>query len=124
VSIMCLRSVVIRGHERGFAFLDGEFRDILRPGRHFVLDPGGRVRVDVRSVRDVWLEHPQLDAIVRSGALGSEAEVVALEGHERAVVWVDRRVDAVLEPGLYALWTVCHEVHVDVVEARVVGLDA
>jgi hypothetical protein len=121
---MCLRSAVIHEHERGFAFLDGEFREILRPGRHFVLDPAGRVRVDVRSVHDVWLQHARLDAIVRSGALGSEAEVVSLRDGERAVVWVDRHVEVVLGPGLYALWTVCHEVLVDVVEARVVGLDA
>jgi hypothetical protein len=69
------------------------------------------------SVRDVWLEHPELPAIVRSGILGTEAEIVFLQEQERGVVWVDGHVETILEPGLYALWTVWHEVHVDVVAA-------
>src|SRR5262245_49392683 len=110
---------MIREHERGLLFVDHEFKDLLRPGTVWLADPFGRVRVDVVSVRDVWLDHSQLGAIVQSGALGHEAEVVSLRDHQRAVVWVNGRVDKVLEPGLYALWTVYHEVHVDVVDSRV-----
>jgi hypothetical protein len=110
---------MIREHERGLLFVDREFKDVLRPGTVWIADPFGRVRVDVVSVHDVWLAHSDLAAIVRSGALGPEVEVVSLGESERAVVWVNRRVERVLEPGLYALWTVFHEVHVDVVEARV-----
>jgi hypothetical protein len=112
---------MIRQHERGLLFVDHEFKDVLRPGTIWIADPFGRVRVDVVSVRDVWLEHSRLDAIVQSGALGPEVEIVRPRHHERAVVWVNRRVEAVLEPGLYALWTVFHEVHVDVVEASANG---
>ncbi len=110
---------MIRQHERGLLFVDHEFKDVLRPGTIWLADPFGRVHVDVVSVRDVWLEHSKLDAIVQSGALGPEVEIVRPKHHERAVVWVNRRVEKILEPGLYALWTVFHEVHVDVVEAHV-----
>jgi hypothetical protein len=110
---------MIRPHERGLLFVDHEFKDVLHPGAAWIADPFGRVRVDVVSVRDVWLKHPQLDAIVRSGALGPDVEIVSPRAHERAVVWVNRRVEAVLEPGLYALWTVFNEVHVEVMDSRI-----
>src|SRR6185436_9323526 len=113
-----VRYVKVRAHERGLLFLDREFVRVLRPGRHFVWDPLWKSRVDVVSVRDAWLVHGHLDVIAKSGALGDEAKVVDLKDHERAVVWLNGRVDAVLKPGLYALWTVFHDVRVDLFDAR------
>src|SRR5262245_55749323 len=57
--------------------------------------------------------------MAKSGSLGNEAKVVDLKDHERAVVWLNGRVAAVLKPGLYALWTVFHDVRVAVFDARV-----
>ena len=96
---MVLRRFKVREHERGLLFRDREFKEVLRPGRHLVWDPLFKVRVDVVSVRDVWLDHKDLDVIAKSGALGAEARVVDLKDHERAVVWVDGRIEAVLKPG-------------------------
>ena len=118
-----LRRFKVREHERGLLFKDGEFQGVLRPGRHFVWDLLWKVRADVVSVRDVWLNHSDLDVIAKSGALGGEAKVLDLKDHERAVVWVDGRVEAVLKPGLYALWTVFHEVRVEVFDARAVRFE-
>jgi regulator of protease activity HflC (stomatin/prohibitin superfamily) len=113
----------VRAHERGLLFKDREFQAVLRPGRRWVWDPLRKVRLDVVSVRDVWLDHADLDVIARSGALNHEARIVDLKDHERAVVWVDGRVDAVLKPGLYALWTMFHDVRVQVFDARVLRFD-
>jgi hypothetical protein len=120
---MCLRRLTIRPHERGLAFLDAAFQAVLRPGPHFILDPLRRVRVDIVSVRDVWLRHEALPAIVASGELTAELEVVDVRAHERAVVWVNDTIEAVVGPGLHALWTTFNAVHVDVVDARVVPLE-
>ena len=43
-----------------------------------------------------------------------------LKTHQRAIVWVDGRLEVVLKPGVYALWTVFRDVRVEVVDARVV----
>ncbi len=118
-----LRRIKVREHERGLLFKDREFEGVLRPGRHFVWDLLRKVRVDVVSVRDVWLNHSDLDVIAKSGALGDEAKLLDLKDHERAVVWVDGRVEAMLKPGLYALWTVFHDVRVEVFEARAVRFE-
>jgi regulator of protease activity HflC (stomatin/prohibitin superfamily) len=88
-----------------------------------VWDPLRKVRVDLVSVREPWLDHKDLDVIARSGALGDEARVLDLKDHERAVVWVDGRLEAVLKPGLYALWTAFHDVRVEVFGARAVRFE-
>jgi regulator of protease activity HflC (stomatin/prohibitin superfamily) len=120
---MVLRRFKVREHERGLMFRDREFKRVLRPGRHFVWDPFFKVCVDVVTVRDAWLVHKELDVIAKSGALGDEAKVLDLKDHERAVVWVDGRVEAVLKPGLFVLWTVFHDVKVEVFDARAVRFD-
>jgi regulator of protease activity HflC (stomatin/prohibitin superfamily) len=117
------RRFKVREHERGLLFKDREFKRVLRPGRHWVWDPLLKVRVDVVSVREVWLTHVDLDVIAKSGALGADARVVDLKDHERAVVWIDGRADAVLKPGLYVLWTVFHDVKVEVFDARVLRFE-
>ncbi|MET0552981.1 MAG: slipin family protein [Vicinamibacteria bacterium] len=113
----------MREHERGLLFEDREFKGVLRPGRHWVGKPFRVVRVDTVSVRDPWIERPDLDVLVKSGALGDEATVVDLKDHQRAVVWIDGRAAAVLSPGLHALWNVFRDVRVEVFDARTVRLE-
>jgi regulator of protease activity HflC (stomatin/prohibitin superfamily) len=120
---MVLRRFKVREHERGLMFRDREFKGVLRPGRYWMWDPLDKVRVDVASVREVWLNHKDLDVVAKSGALADEAAVVDLKDNERAVVWVDGRLEAVLKPGLYALWTVFHKVKVETFDARSVRFD-
>jgi regulator of protease activity HflC (stomatin/prohibitin superfamily) len=117
------RRIKVREHERALLFKDREFKGVLRPGRHWVWDALRKVRVDVVSVREAWLAHPDLDVIAKSGALGDEARIVDLKNHERAVVWVDGRIEAVLKPGQYALWTVFHDVRVELFDARAVRFE-
>ena len=87
-----MRIVKIRKHERGILFRDREFERILRPGRHLFLDPLWRVRVDVVSVRAPWFDHAELEVIARSSQLEGEAQVLDLEQHQRALVWVNGRL--------------------------------
>ncbi|HEX6901632.1 MAG TPA: slipin family protein [Thermoanaerobaculia bacterium] len=113
-----LHWVYIRKYERGLLFDRGVFERMLTPGRHFVFDPLGRKTLERVSVRQVPFMHRDLDVIVRSGALAGQALVLDLKDHERALVWVEGRIDSILGPGLHALWTVFHEVRADVVDAR------
>jgi regulator of protease activity HflC (stomatin/prohibitin superfamily) len=120
---LIVRRLKVREHERGLLFRDREFKGVLRPGIHWLVGLFHEVRVDIVSVRNVWLVHPELDVIVKSGALGDEAKTLDLNDHERAVVWVDRRVAAVLKPGRFALWTVFHDVVAETFDARAVRFD-
>jgi regulator of protease activity HflC (stomatin/prohibitin superfamily) len=118
-----IRWFKLRRFERGFLFRDGEFVKMIGTGRHFFVDPLYRVRVDVVSIKDVELVHPDLEVIVKSGALAGDAEVIDLSDHERAVVWVDGRVEAVFKPGLHVFWTGFHDVKVEKSDARTVRFE-
>lgn len=112
--------VDIREHQRGLLFRNSVFTRMLEPGRHWIVDLRLRTRVERVSVRDVRFDHPDLDVIVRAGALDGEAEVLDLADHQRALVWIDERFDGVYVPCLYALWTSFHRVRTEVIDARAV----
>ena len=44
----------IRSYEMGLLFKSGEFKGLLAEGTHWLLDPLGRVRVEVVSQRQPW----------------------------------------------------------------------
>jgi regulator of protease activity HflC (stomatin/prohibitin superfamily) len=121
--MLIFRFPKIRQLERGLLFRNREFRGVLRPGRHLIFDPLWQTRIQVVSVRDPWLSHPELDVIARSGALGDEARVLDLEQHQRALVWIDGRFAAVCPAGLTVIWTVFHKVRVEIVDVRSVRFE-
>ena len=118
MNIFILKTIKIRSYEMGLYFRDGEFRGLLREGRHWFVDPLGKVKVEVVSQRQPWLAHEKLDVISRSGALKDRAVVLDLKDYERALVWIDGRFSHILPPGLYAYWTALRDVKVEVVDAR------
>jgi len=99
---------------------------LLTKGRHWLFDPLWKVRVDVVSQRDPWLNHDKLDVIVKSGALVGLAEVIDLKDYQRALIWIEGRfshvLSHVLPPGLYTYWTGFKDVRVEVIDAREVRL--
>lgn len=121
--MLFLKRVKIRQHERGLLFRDRDFQRILSPGKHWIWDPFWKIRIERVSVREVYLDHQDLEVIARSGALDEQAEVLDLADHQRALVWIDSRFAHLLGPGLHVLWTVFHRVRHEIVDARGVRFD-
>lgn len=117
-----IRRMKIKPHERGLLFREGEPIALLRPGVHWRFDPLLKLRLQVVSPREAWLAHEDLDLIVKSGILGTEAIVLDLRDHERALVWIDGRFSTILDKGLYALWNTEHEIRAEEVDARAMQL--
>ncbi len=115
-----IRKLKIRNHERGLLFREGDLVDILQPGVSWRFDPLFKLRFEAVNTRKVWLEHKDIDLIVRSGLIGEDAVVLNLTDTERALVWIDGRFNAVVKPGMYVLWRTDHEVRVEVVSTRTV----
>ena len=113
-----LKRVHVRDHERGIVCRDGEYVGLLRRGRSLRFDLFGRTRVTVLDRRAPWLPCEGLDLLVRSGVLGDEAEVLDLDDHHRALVWLDSRYAGVLGPGLHAWWKGMVDVRCEVVDIR------
>lgn len=118
-----MKTAKIRSYEKGLYFRDREFQGILSAGRHWFIDPLLKVKIDVVSQRTPWLEHEDLDVIVKSGALEGHAMVLDLKDDQRALVWIDGRFEKVLGPGLYALWTKVRDVQAEIINARKVRFE-
>ncbi|CAB1057367.1 Putative stomatin/prohibitin-family membrane protease subunit PA4582 [Olavius sp. associated proteobacterium Delta 1] len=118
-----IKTAKIRSYEKGLYFRDREFQGLLDTGRHWFVDPLFKVKVDVVSQRTPWIEHEDLDVIVKSGALEGHAIVVDLKDYQRALVRVEGRFEKVLGPGLYALLTKVRDVQVDIIDARKVRFE-
>src|SRR5438552_3473208 len=120
MNIFIIKTIKIRSYEMGLYFRDGEFKGLLREGRHWFVGALGKVKVEVVSQRTPWLAHEKLDVIVRSGALKDRAVVLDLKDYQRALVWIDGRFSHILPPGLYAYWTAFCDIRTEVVDARTV----
>jgi len=114
---MYLKRIKIRSFEKGLLFRDREFKKILDHGGHWCVDITGKTRVDIVTMRDPWLVHDDLDLIVTSGLLGSDAEVIELADSERGLVWLENRFEKILGPGRYVLWQGFKEVQVERIDA-------
>lgn len=113
-----IKRVKVHSYEQGFLFRDGEFERRLEPGRHWIISLFKKVKVQVTDCRTPWLSHPDLDLIVKSGALADKAIVLDLKDHERALIWIDGRFKAIVPQGLFALWNTHREIKVEIVDTR------
>lgn len=118
-----MKQVRIKDYERGLLFRDGDFKELLGPGKHWVFGRPGSFRVDVLSKRLTWITHDQLDVLAHRDALKGEAEVLEIADHERALVWLDGRFERVLQPGRYAYWKGFREVRVERVDTHTVRFE-
>jgi regulator of protease activity HflC (stomatin/prohibitin superfamily) len=112
------KHIKIKNWEKGFLFKEGALIELVGKGSHWFWDPLNKIRVDVSSQRSPWINHPELDVILDSGLIDEQVQVVDLKDHERALVWVDGRFEAILEPGLFALWKTHKVIRVEIVDAR------
>ncbi len=110
-----LKHIRIRSFETGIYFRKGELVGLLDQGGYWFVDPLNHIQIDVVSRRHPWINHPDLDVLVRSGVLDQRAEVLDLKDKQRALVWIDGRFECVLIPGLYALWNDLRKVRIEIV---------
>src|SRR5688500_17455699 len=95
----------IRKHERGLLFRKGDFHKLLAPGSHYVWHGLFTAnRVEIADTLKVRFEHPLLESLLREPELRSALLVVDLTDTERALVWKDARLFAILGPGRHAFW--------------------
>lgn len=112
----------IKPYERGLVFRDGQLVSVLGPGVHWYLDPLFRLKRQIVSTRNAWLDHADIEFLVKSGKLAGQAVTLALTDHERALVWIDGRFSGIVGPGHYAIWK-DFEIRVEVVDARAMQLE-
>src|SRR2546426_239824 len=110
--------VRIKQHERGLLFRYGDFQGVLAPGEHRLwgrLIDAARAEVQIVSTLrgGARLEHPLLDVLLANPSLSAQVIVVDLTQSQRALVWLDGRLSAILGPGKYAYWNAPAKVEIE-----------
>jgi hypothetical protein len=111
------KEVTIERHERGLRYRDGHFIAPLPPGRHTVFSPKWdehHERIEVIDTTKVRFTHPQLDELLKDHDLRGELLVVEVEQDQRALVFKDERLFAVLTPGRHTFWRAAGEMSAEV----------
>ncbi|MEZ5979299.1 MAG: hypothetical protein R3F34_13905 [Planctomycetota bacterium] len=107
----------VRKNEVGLVFRHGDLHRVLAPGRHRTRKrPFGPDEVEVVDVLVTRFEHPLLDVLLEETALREQLVVVDLLDHQRAFVWKDGRLFAIVGPGRHAFWNRPYRVEVEVVD--------
>lgn len=93
--------IVIGEKERGLVYKDGKLIQWLEPGPHSLWSWFAELRVERINLEQPYIAHtPELDAVVPERA----ADRLVVKATEVAIVSVDGRPTAFLEPGRYLLW--------------------
>ena len=97
----------IKQFERGLQFREGDYVRPLGPGTYRI--PFWRAMKDRIQVVDTLrtkFEHPLLDVLLRDVRLREQLAVADLTDTQRALVWKDGRLFAIVGPGRHPFWTV------------------
>lgn len=93
--------------------LNGTFKRLLYPGSHWIWTGLDLVQYHRMTPGDI-VERVEPGHPVPTDLVGAKTLIV--RANERAIVWVEGRLRAVLEPGRFRLWTHVTEVSVDKVD--------
>ena len=102
-------NIIIKENERGIWFRDGNYRGVLRPGRHWLL-PFFEQRVDVLDIAQPFAVAGQdIERFLQDRELCSELSIVDVADQQIAIHFVDGKFYNVLGTGKYAFWNVVKE---------------
>jgi len=96
----------IKQFERGLLFREGDFVRPLGPGAYRI--PFWRAmkeRIQVVDTLKTKFEHPLLEVLIRDVRLREQLAIVDLTDTQRALIWKDGRLFAIVGPGRHAFWT-------------------
>lgn len=97
-----LEIINLRKRELALVWVDNRLDEVIDDGRHAFWV--GSANVEVVDTCEPRFNHSRLRILVEDERLASRLEVIDLKDDERALVWVDGRLNAVLAKGIHAYW--------------------
>lgn len=110
------KTIRIRKHELGLWFRHNELHRVLEQGKYIAWSIPFRDKSDrfeIINTLSPRFEHDNLKALVRDERIASHLCVVDLKDTERALIWIDGRLGAILSSGIHAFWNQNAEVVVE-----------
>lgn len=108
--------VDLKDNERALLWIDGHFKGLLTSGVYAYWQVRRNIVVNVYSIDDPVVIHPKLESLINDDAFGKCAQIIDLKDNERGLLWVDKRFDRILGPGVYALWNERKDITLEVVK--------
>lgn len=112
-----LHRIVIPRHERGFLYTEGEFRRMLAPGTHWILEPFRKVEVKRVSLLEPRIMLPDVEILARDPDVASQVRTVRIKDTERGLVFREDNFHGFLGPGFHAFLLTPTDWRVEVVDA-------
>lgn len=107
------RLINVHDHQRGLWFRRGELVDLILPGSVWLLSWQDSIQI-INALPNPRFEHPYLEQMIEMPQFRDQLEVVKLDASQRAFVWKDQRLLAVLGAGLHAFWKTSAKLVVEV----------
>lgn len=115
------RIFTVARNQLALVFRDGDLIRVLERGRHRLFYPFAKMSVTLINTTVAQADFPEHDALLTDPLLAPHLEVVDLRDGERALVWVDGRLQCLLEPGRHGFWKNAGSLRI---ERLAVGRDA
>ena len=98
--------IMIRDHERGLLFKNGNYRKVLKPGKHFIM-PFSESKIEIMDItKPFYVTGYDLDIFLQDALLCEELSVIDIADKNIAFHFVDEKFQEVLGTGKYAFWNV------------------
>jgi regulator of protease activity HflC (stomatin/prohibitin superfamily) len=105
-NMLGIRKLLVRKHERGLLYRQGDFQRFLAPGAYWFIDPRKRVSVELYDVSVPAFRHRLVDFLVKSVPVevAREFDIVETGADQVAVVYLNGRLESVIGPNERALF--------------------
>ncbi|MBP2655554.1 MAG: rane protease subunit, stomatin/prohibitin [Firmicutes bacterium] len=108
--------ITIRDHERGLLFKEGNYRGVVKPGKHYIWPLLG-INIEVMDITKAFkVEGYDIELFLKDDVLREELEVVDIDDKKLAFHYVDGKFKEVLGTGKYAFWNVLKKHTFDIVD--------
>ena len=118
---MRFKTLRIAEHQRTAWYRDGDFQDILTPGKHRFWKRLGRTEFDTCDINDSQWRTPRLRYLVtrHRDRLEAHLNVVTLGAHEMGLLFVNKVATALLAPGsVSAFWKGANDIEVKITDVQ------
>lgn len=98
--------IIIKDHERGLLFKDGNYKEVLAPGKHFIM-PFSEAKIEILDITKPFdVEGYDIELFLKDENLCKELEVINIGDQELAFHFIDEKFQEVLGTGKYAFWNI------------------
>lgn len=113
----------LRDWQRALVWIDGRFREILKPGLYALWNKRHDVRIDIIDAREIQFVHDEFPAITRCASAGDQLQIVTVDRDHQGVLFVDGKSVKTVQSGRYAFWRNIADVNISAVDLREQALD-